>query len=912
MAVSAILVLFLHDQSFLRKVPQNSALLRTSKAGYGQIPLAFEANQGQTDPSVRFLALGNGYSLFLTPTQAVWALRDRPRRTRSRSASRTSPEKTDYLWMSLKGADPRCRAEGLGELPGKSNYLVGQDPSRYKTNTPQFAKVKFTGVYPHIDLFYYGSTGGKLEYDFVLQPHARPEDIRLQFRGAKKLWLRDDGSLEVAMGLKKMSFQLPAVYQSGTQGRETLKGRFVLRSGNEVGFEVAGYDPSRPLVIDPTFTLVYSTYIGSTAAYFHNELADFCVDPSGFTYLVEPGPGGFPYPTTSGAFQTTDKGTINAIIVKLNQAGSALVYATYLGGSVEDQCFSIAADAGGNAYLTGFAGSSDFPTTPGAYRAGPPVGPDAFVAKLNPTGTALVYSTLLGGSSQDVGRSIVVDSDGDAYVGGYTQSTDFPTTSGAFMTTKPSGSQSLFVTKVNPTGTALVYSTYLGGSGNDQLDALAIDGSGDAYVTGITSSTDFPTTSGAYRTTASGSSDAFVTKLNPTGTALAYSTYLGGSQQDEGQAIAVDASGSAYVTGYTASADFPTTPGVLGLSLTGTENCFVTKLSPAGNSLVFSTYLGGKTVDLGYGITVDGSGQVYVGGLTGSSDFPTTPGALKTTFISSTTFFSLLNPTATSLLYSTFWGGSGGEDDGARIGLDSSGAVYLGGGTYTSDYPTTAGAYETTHAADSEDLFVAKLVMGITNSPTATNSPSPTPTLSSTATPTSTGNATNTPTFTLTSTFTSSITDTPTPTGSWTSTPTVTETFTPTGSYTLTFTQTPTATLTPTPTNTPALTFTPTGTSTLGSSSFGFCPPYPNPSDGSSPVSFCVDVPEGSLVDLGIYTTAFRKIYGRHPTLSGQNFLNWNLRDDWGTPAANGVYYLKIQVTGIQPVTKIFKILVIR
>jgi len=933
LAVSFFLFSFDHS----RTIPDPGTLLRPESPtcgnlpqSYAGLPMAFEKNEGQADPSVRYTAWGLGYQLYLTPTQAVWCFQKPLRRSGSKAAKKNAASKPEYLWMKLKGANPRCEAEGLEALPGRSNFLAGGDPSRWRTNLSQYSRVKFREVYPHIDLVYYGANG-KLEYDFIVNPGGNPKDIKIKFVGMKSLEL-DKGDLAIRLKDERLGFKAPVLYQRGWTGKRDIGGRFVQGGAGEVGFEVEGYDPSRPLVIDPTFTLAYSTYIGSPTLYMHNEPTSFYVDPNGYTYFVEPGPSAFPFPTTPGAYQSSAKGTINVIIVKLNQTGSALVYATYLGGTFEDQGFAITADAGGNAYLTGFVLSSDFPTTAGAYKTGSPAGTDAFVTKLNPGGTALVYSTLIGGSNQDRGMGIAVDNTGNAYVGGFTQSTDFPTTAGAFMTVKPGGSQSLFVTKLNTTGTALVYSTYLGGSGTDQLYALAIDGSGNAYLTGNTTSTDFPTTAGAYRTTAIGTSDVFVTKLNPTGTGLVYSTYLGGSQTDQGQAIAVDASGNAYVTGYTASADFPTTPGVLGLNLTGSENCFVTKLDAAGSNLVFSTYLGGKSVDIGYGIAVDGSGQVYVGGLTASSDFPTTPGALKTTFVGSTTFFSLLNPTGTSLAYSTFWGGTGGEDDGAWIGLDSSGAVYLGGSTYASDYPTTAGAYQTTHSADNEDLFAAKLVMGNTYTPTvtATNSPTPSPTLTftvtstpsstSTSTPTPTGNATDTPTptgsWTDTPTFTPTLTFTPT----ITDTPTLTGTFTPTGSYTMTFTSTPTfsptftnsPTLTATPTNSPAFTFTPTVTSTLGSSSVDFCPPYPNPVVGPSPVSFCVDLPQPSLVQLGIFTTAFRKIYDRHLTLLGQNILDWDLRDQWGAPVANGLYYLRIQVTGPQPAVRVFKILVIR
>ena len=400
-------------------------------------------------------------------------------------------------------------------------------------------------------------------------------------------------------------------------------------------------------------------------------------------------------------------------MTKLNPAGSGLVYSTYLGGSENESGAGIAVNTSGNAYVTGFTESSDFPTTAGAVQTTLDGFADAFVTELNPTGSALVYSTYLGGSNEESGAGIAVDTSGNAYVIGSTQSSDFPITAGAFQTTY-GGNGVAFVTELNPTGSSLVYSTYLGGSGLDFGAGIAVNTSGNAYVIGSTQSSNFPTTAGTVQPTLGGFEDAFVTELNPTGSGLVYSTYLGGSLYDHpGAGIAVDTSGNVYVTGWTDSSDFPTTPGAFQTNFGGNIDVFVTELNPTGSSLVYSTYLGGSTQDLGLGIAVDTSGNAYVTGYTISSDFPTTAGAFQTTYAGDAdAFFTELNQTGTGLVYSTFLGGLS-QDDGFGIAMDTSGSAYVIGGTYSSDFPTTAGAFQTI-AGGGFDAFIAKLSTGST------------------------------------------------------------------------------------------------------------------------------------------------------------------------------------------------------
>jgi len=689
---------------------------------YGKLPLHFEANQGQTHQDVRFLARGSGYSLYLTPTEAALTLTKQVSPARKPAAHGKSEPRGaatgTALRISFAGANPRPRVTGLEELPGKANYFIGNDPAKWRTNVPTYAKVRYTDLYPRIDLLYYGNQR-QLEYDLVVRPGADPTRIVLDIQGADRLQVDAQGDLVLQMTVGPIRQRKPVIYQEIDGVRKDIPGGYVLKGEHQVGYKVAAYDASQPLVIDPV--LSYSTYLGSSDEEGETRIA---VDAAGNAYVAgETVSSNFP--TTAGAFQTTFGGGVfgagDAFVTKLNPTGSALVYSTYLGGSSSDAGYGIAVDAAGNAYVTGGTGSTDFPTTIGAFQTTKGGGfRDAFVTKLNPTGSALVYSTYLGGSGDDYGEGIKLDAAGNAYVTGGTGSTVFPTTAGAFQRTFGAPvcdgcTSNAFVTKLDPTGSALVYSTYLGGSGRDGGWGIAVDTLGNAYVTGsTTSSTNFPTTTGAFQTTYGGGfGEAFVTKLNPTGSALVYSTYLGGSGGESGRGIAVDTLGNAYVTGGTSSTDFPTTAGALKTTSPG-GGAFVTKLNPTGSALVYSTYLGGSGNDYGYGIAVDTLGNAYMTGVTFSTDFPTTPGAIQTTFGGGGGFFrggdafvTKLNPTGSALVYSTYLGGLG-SDTGFAIALEYPNA-YVTGHTLSRNFPTTTGAFQTMHGGGFQDAFVTKI-----------------------------------------------------------------------------------------------------------------------------------------------------------------------------------------------------------
>jgi hypothetical protein len=753
---------------------------------YGKLPLSFEANQGQADPRIKFLSRGGGYSLFLTNSGAVLALSNAegPKHQPNQPLGATPLRKTDVVRMELAGASHQMHVTGADQLPGTANYFIGNDRAMWHTSLPTYAKIRYSSVYPGVDLVYYGNQR-QLEFDFVIGPDASPNQIQLRLAGAKKLKLTADGELTISAGSGVIAFRKPVVYQIKDGQRQPVEGQFSLLAKNRIGFALGAYDHARPLVVDPV--LVYSTYLGGSGGV---GSCGLCVGDQGFGVAVDGSGNAFVtgvamsanFPVTKGAFQgannASSNGVPNAFIAKINPTGSALIYSSYLGGNglfgaesglPGDAGFSIGVDSTGDAYVTGLTSSADFPVTKDAFQtvnngAANHIS-NAFVTKLNPTGSALLYSTYLGGSGNsgglrgDSGLGIAVDGSGDAYVTGEASSHDFPVTKGAFQTTLKDDAQNAFVTKINPSGTALLYSTYLGGKRFDFGSAIAVNSSGDAYVTGSTSSIDFPVTKNAFQTENSSFdglfvfSNGFVTKLNPSGSALLYSTYLGGGASpciggygkgmfgglgDEAFSIAVDRSGDAYVTGQACSPNFPVTRGAFqavnkAFSNRG-SNAFITKLNPAGTALLYSTYLGGSGRtqnggdlfgDLGSAIAVDSSGNAYVTGTTNSSDFPVTAGAFqgvnKAPFFNA--FLAKLEPTGAALSYSTYLGGSGG-DSGASIAVDTSGGVYLTGQADSPNFPVTADAFQTkiNSFANSyqSNAFVTKLAMDTEMQPTIT------------------------------------------------------------------------------------------------------------------------------------------------------------------------------------------------
>lgn len=705
-----------------------------ARDAYGQLPLSFEANRGQAGEAVNFLARGAGYTLALSPKEAVFALVHRADKRSLSGESSTSrrddsgaairgergadasnaprSEPPTVLRMSLVGASEGARVEGLNELEGKVNYLIGNDPAQWRTNIPTFGRVRYAEVYPGIDVVYYGNQK-QLEYDFVVAPGRDALAIKLRFEGADKVEVNAAGDLLLTLGESTMRQPKPMLYQEVAGGRRAVDGGYVVGPDGRVGFTVGEYDAQQTLVIDPV--LSYSTYLGGSDV---DEGNDIAVDSAGNAYICGiTNSTNFP---TANAIQGTFNPPIDPTLVsrdgfvtKLNAAGTALVYSTYLGGDRDDRCNKIAVDASGNAYVAGETGSSNFPTAnafQGTYGGGLS---DGYIAKLNAAGTAFVYSTYLGGDVFDAAHALTIDSAGSVYVTGRTTSANFPTVNPIQGTYSGGPGADAFVTKFNAAGSAIVYSTYLGGNAGNGGGftagfSIAVDSAGSAYVTGQTRATNFPTANAIQATFGGGSpdGDAFVTKLNAAGTALVYSTYLGGSDNDIGFEIALDSSNNAYVTGVVRSGNFPVA-NALQSALSGTSDAFVTKLNAAGSAFVYSTYLGGTSDDSGNGIAVGSSGNAYVTGGTSSTNFPLLNPTQGASGGGVDAFVTRLNTAGSALVFSTYLGGSG-TDAALDIALDSVGSMYITGRTSSTNLPT-ASPVQSTNGGGATDVFVSKL-----------------------------------------------------------------------------------------------------------------------------------------------------------------------------------------------------------
>jgi uncharacterized protein (TIGR03437 family) len=654
------------------------------------VPLSFEPNQGQVASTVQFLTRGSGYALFLTPGKVVLNL-ERQQKASAAATGQTPQASADTLRMSLIGANPKANAVGLAQQPGVVSYFIGNDPKNWRSGIPTYGKVEYPQIYPGVDLVFYGNQR-QLEYDFVVAPGADPSRIAWRIDGARAR-VDAEGNLALSAPNGPASFKKPVLYQLDGDRKTSVEGWFSV-AGNQVRFRLGSYDHSRALIIDPV--LRYASYLAGSST-----------DHIGWTL----GPGISAVGTSQG----------------------------------------LAVDSAGSVYVAGDTYSIDFPmkspyqsASPAKGPAGSPVPPgqwpSAFVTKFSPDGSSLVYSTYLGGNGYDYIYAIAVDSNGNAYVTGQTNSPNFPITPGAYQTicdTVPyntgqqptsgcnSSNVSAFVTKLNATGTSLVYSTFLGGYAYAYATAIAVDSAGRAYIAGneqescypyTTFQGCFPTTNGAViggnRTVGGSPQYAFVSAFDPTGSQLLYSTIFGDTNFQcvigcgggtYGTGIAVDANGYFYLVGETQASTLPTTAGVvqptgapLGNPATSLQawRGFVAKFYPVtsagGASLTYATYLGGKTGNLGdyiSGITIDSAGNAYIVGYTNSHDFPVTAGAYSTVCgpngqNCAAAHVTKLNPTGTAILWSTFVGDSKGDASDALfftgpIQLDGNGNVYI-------------------------------------------------------------------------------------------------------------------------------------------------------------------------------------------------------------------------------------------
>jgi hypothetical protein len=498
----------------------------------------------------------------------------------------------------------------------------------------------------------------------------------------------------------------PVSYQAGDGDRVPVDSRYAIHGADEggYGFAVEDYDRSRQLVIDPAID--FSTFVGGTGS---DSGRGIDVDGRGNLYVTGQ-TASADFPTTAGVFDRGYNNNTDVFVTKLDSSGSTVVYSTFIGGSAFDSGNGIAVDKAGAAYVAGFSGSLNYPTTPGSFDTTQNGGSDAFVTKLDPSGARLEYSTYLGGAgfSFEGANGIAVDRGGSAYVTGFTGSAAFPTTLGAYDTTKNGTGNDVYVTKLDRAGAALAYSTFLGGTTSDTGNGVAVDGEGRAYVTGFTASADFPATPNAHDSSHNGGNDAFVATLDRTGSALAYSTLLGGAGNDSGQGIAADENGRVTpVTGSTASSDYPTTWGAHDRTYNGNGDAFIATFD-GSSTLVYSTFLGGTASDVGAGIAVDEKGKLaHVTGTTASADYPTAGLADDASYNGAgDAFLASLKRSNGALVHSTFLGGTGSDVGIAvAVGADRKRA-YVTGSTSSTDFPTSPGTFDRSFNG-AGDVFVA-------------------------------------------------------------------------------------------------------------------------------------------------------------------------------------------------------------
>jgi hypothetical protein len=744
--------------AFKRTALPVPALAAKSKLNYAHLPLMFEPNQGQTDPKVRFIARGGGYGLFLTEQEAVLSLQ-------GPAAGKPAVHQTSVVHMTLAGANEHPEVQGTDALPGKSNYFIGNDASKWRRNIPQYSRVQYAQVYPGVDLIYYGSQG-RLEYDFQVAPGSDPKRIQLSFDGSRALKI-DAGDLILATAAGDIRLEAPRVYQMEGNTRQTVAGRFTLLAADRVGFDIGAYDRSKTLVIDPVVT--YSTYLGGSGS----ELRPSIAVDSALDMYVTGATSSTDFPVTDGsAFQAG--ATTNVFVAKFDPTGATLLFATYVGGTGADSSVGIAVDAATNVYLAGTTTSTNFPTTATAFQttANAPGNPHAFVTQLDNTGV-LKYSTYLSGGKTDTATGMTLDNKGFVYVIGITDSTDFPLApvAGTFQSTLQ-GTNAFFISKVAPTSTganSLNFSTYFGGgfptTGTVMGGAIAVDNNANVsniYLTGGTtylftgqnSQTDFPirnafqpcldtAPSNPLQTTCPTDvtlPDAFVAKLNPgttTGAQLLYCTYLGGTGTDFGLGIGLDASGNAYVTGSTNSTAFPLGTGTQGNTIKGPQqtlgggtDAFVAKINnPATGTgttnvqFTYFTYIGGSADDVGNAIAVDNVQGAKVVGTTKSSNLPVTnafQGSLKGPQDAFVARLDTLGAVSSTSQYISYLGGSGSET-GTGIAIDSDSNTYITGETTSpTDFPTVNPYQGALKGA--QDAFITKLGPSVSFDVTA-NSP---------------------------------------------------------------------------------------------------------------------------------------------------------------------------------------------
>ncbi len=663
---------------------------------YNRLPLYFIKNEGQLDRKIKYYERGAGHGTFFTKDSVYFSLISDKRKG-----------KYEYVHLIPHGMNREVEIVAEHKQKGKINYLKGRDRAKWKTGIPLFGSVLYKNIYKNIDMRFYGKQG-MLEYDIIVKPGAETETVRLKYERVKDVSITGTGDLEVNLNKGMMLQKRPYIYQELDGRRMRVNGEFIVLNSEvnsddaklqnvTLGFQVASYDKTRTLVIDPA--IVYSVYPGGGGDDLGYSIA---VDSSGYAYITgETWSAG--YLTSQGIlpYQSNNAGLGDTFVTKLDITGvlADIVYSTYLGGSGVDSGRGIAIDSTGNAYIAGETTSSDFPITSPSLPPGGGV-TDGFVSKFNADGTDLIFSTYLGGDALDSAEGITVDSNGNAYITGGTSSSNFSTSAYQLFN---AGGDDAFVTKLGSNG-SLLYLTYLGGTGDDYGHDIALSSDGSVCVTGETSSTDFPEVSSFYSN--QGQIDAFITKFTTDGTDLAFSTYLGGSNSDYGYSIALDSSDSIYVTGETLSMDFPVLSAIQQTFGGGSRDAFVTKIDSGGSS-VYATYLGGDGDDYGFGIALGSDGSAFITGETASTNFPVQSQLFDNPDMNDA-FVTKLNPDGTALVYSTYLKGNK-DDIGWDIAIDNNGDAYVVGQTLSIDVVDFPVAAVNLSASGETNAFVIKI-----------------------------------------------------------------------------------------------------------------------------------------------------------------------------------------------------------
>jgi len=680
---------------------------------FANLPLSFIPNVGQSQQKIRFQTQGMGSAIFFAQTEIALSL------------PTSDSHSAKVVRLRYENANQAVSIAGTNPLPGIVNYILGNDPKHWQTNIPTYSGISYEKLYPGIDLSYQG-TEGKLKSTYHVAPGADPTQIKWHYEGINAAKIDEKtGNLHLTSANsheKEIIEYAPVAWQIINGERVAVAIRYVLIEKQNVffqksllsseipsiGFVLENYNSAYLLTIDPV--LAYSTFLGGSQADTGYSIA---IDSAGSAYFAgETKSSDFPVANAlNKQIGDSDQGG-DAFVIKLNPAGNTLLYSTFIGGKKYDRAFGIAVDSSGNAYLTGDTNSDNFPLVNSLDKSLSTVGSDAFVLKLDQTGANLLYSTFLGGNGGDIGYGITVDRSDNAYITGETVSLDFPTTQNAFLATKTTSDNDVFITKINESGSTLVYSTFLKGTGDDSGRDIALDSSDNVYVTGSTQSKDFSTTTAVVSNTLAGLQDGFITKLSADGSKLLYSSYLGGSGVEVGYGVAVDSVGSIFVTGQTNSTDFPTTPNAFSSKKTTTDNdAFVLKIDPNSKTPLFSTYLGGSNADSGDGIALDNNGNIFVAGETRSTNFPLLKGISSNLALKGNTdaFLTKLNSSGDKLIFSTFLGGDG-DDTANDVAVDGLGRAYLiGASSSTSNFPLL-NPLQTTNKGD-RDLFLAKIVV---------------------------------------------------------------------------------------------------------------------------------------------------------------------------------------------------------